>query len=162
MESIAAAAGAGKQTLYRWWPSKAVLLAEVMAKKAALEVPIPDAGSLEADLTAFLRATFHAARDAAIARALCTIMAEAQSDPQAAHVLQLYTDGRRRVLREMFTRSAQRGEIRSDVDIDTLVDQAFGFIWYRLLVGHRALTNRAASQLAAGLAAQAANSRVPG
>jgi AcrR family transcriptional regulator len=161
MESVAGAAGAGKQTLYRWWPSKAALLADVMAEKAASEVPIPHTETLQGDLTAFFSATFRAARDRAIARALRTIMAEAQSDAQPAEVLTLYTSGRRRALHELFGRSRQRGEIDSDMDIEILVDQAFGFIWYRLLVGHSPLTARAASKLAAGLARQAQNSSAP-
>jgi len=161
IDSVAAAAGAGKQTIYRWWPTKAALLADVMADKAALEVPIPDTGSLQGDLTAFFSAMFAAAGNRAIARGLQTIMAEAQSDPQAAQALALYTTQRRQVLDDLFRRSRQRDEIPSDADTDMLVDQAFGFIWYRLLLDHAPLNPSAAARLAKGLVTQAESSRIP-
>jgi AcrR family transcriptional regulator len=43
MEGIAAEAGVGKQTIYRWWPSKSALVAESM---------------LDADLEAWVRSIF--------------------------------------------------------------------------------------------------------
>ncbi|MET8010855.1 TetR/AcrR family transcriptional regulator [Streptomyces sp. NPDC005271] len=66
IEAMAARAGVGKQTIYRWWPSKAavlldafVALGERAAREAGGEEPyeIPDTGDLEADLKTVLRAT---------------------------------------------------------------------------------------------------------
>src|SRR5687768_7729574 len=65
VEGIAARAGVGKQTIYRWWPSKAAVLLEAfldMADQAAEAAgpggyEIPDTGDLEADLRTVLRAT---------------------------------------------------------------------------------------------------------
>lgn len=72
IEGIAARAGVGKQTIYRWWSSKADVLLEAFidlsaqAAEAAhrpevigeaAEYEIPDTGDLEADLKQVLRAT---------------------------------------------------------------------------------------------------------
>ncbi|ALC23544.1 TetR/AcrR family transcriptional regulator [Streptomyces pristinaespiralis] len=65
IEGIAARAGVGKQTIYRWWPSKAAVLLEAfldMADQAVQEAgpggyELPDTGDLEADLRTVLRAT---------------------------------------------------------------------------------------------------------
>ncbi|WP_409472484.1 TetR/AcrR family transcriptional regulator [Streptomyces sp. HC307] len=66
VEGIAARAGVGKQTIYRWWSSKADVLleafldlAEQTAQDAGQEpyATIPDTGDLAADLKAVLRAT---------------------------------------------------------------------------------------------------------
>ncbi|MGW6059356.1 TetR/AcrR family transcriptional regulator [Streptomyces sp. NPDC055189] len=70
IEAIAARAGVGKQTIYRWWPSKgAVLLdafldlghqaSEEASTEAGHEIEheIPDSGDLEADLKYVVRAT---------------------------------------------------------------------------------------------------------
>ncbi|BCM66528.1 MULTISPECIES: TetR/AcrR family transcriptional regulator [Streptomyces] len=65
VEAIAARAGVGKQTIYRWWSSKADVLLEAFldlaeqAARAAGHAPdaIPDTGDLAADLKAVLRAT---------------------------------------------------------------------------------------------------------
>ncbi|MFC9426245.1 TetR/AcrR family transcriptional regulator [Streptomyces sp. NPDC056987] len=67
VEGIAARAGVGKQTIYRWWPSKAAVLLEAfldLGEQAAREAggdgtgyEIPDTGDLETDLKLVLRAT---------------------------------------------------------------------------------------------------------
>ncbi len=60
IESIAAAAGVGKQTIYRWWPSKGHLVAECLLEGMLLPerlVP-PDTGDLRADLIAWLEEIF--------------------------------------------------------------------------------------------------------
>ncbi|GHH74714.1 TetR family transcriptional regulator [Streptomyces sulfonofaciens] len=65
VEGIAARAGVGKQTIYRWWSSKAEVLLEAFldlgeqAAEEAGERPFvfPDTGDLAADLRFVLRAT---------------------------------------------------------------------------------------------------------
>ncbi|GAA1537123.1 TetR/AcrR family transcriptional regulator [Streptomyces albidochromogenes] len=66
IEGIAARAGVGKQTIYRWWPSKAAVLLEAFldlgeraaeAAGAGGDYEIPDTGDLAADLKTVLRAT---------------------------------------------------------------------------------------------------------
>ncbi|MFD8304035.1 TetR/AcrR family transcriptional regulator [Streptomyces sp. NPDC059690] len=65
IEAIAARAGVGKQTIYRWWGSKADVLLEAfldLSAQAAREAGgepyvIPDTGDLAADLKSVLRAT---------------------------------------------------------------------------------------------------------
>ena len=56
MEGIAGEAGVGKQTIYRWWPSKGALVADCLLEGLLLPdrfLP-PDTGDLRADLTARL------------------------------------------------------------------------------------------------------------
>ncbi|MFG2841314.1 TetR/AcrR family transcriptional regulator [Streptomyces zaomyceticus] len=66
IEGIAARAGVGKQTIYRWWPSKAAVLLDAFLDLAAqanealggdADSEIPDTGDLAADLRYVLRAT---------------------------------------------------------------------------------------------------------
>ncbi len=73
IEGIASRAGVGKQTIYRWWSSKADVLLDAFldlsnqAAEAAGQVPysIPDSGDLAADLKYVLRATVDELHDPA-------------------------------------------------------------------------------------------------
>ncbi|MEU0174539.1 TetR/AcrR family transcriptional regulator [Streptomyces massasporeus] len=71
IEGIAARAGVGKQTIYRWWSSKADVLMEAFLDLAEQSVEeagstpyaFPDTGDLAADLKGVLRATVDELRD---------------------------------------------------------------------------------------------------
>src|SRR5882757_8904543 len=78
IEGIAARAGAGKQTIYRWWPSRADVVLDALLDVAASRIAVPDEGSLHADLNAFLAATF---RQRGQRPVLVGLMAEALLDP---------------------------------------------------------------------------------
>lgn len=154
IDAIAAAAGVGKQTIYRWWPSKGAVVLEAMTERAGIEAPVPDCGSVTEDLTSFLAATFRNASKSSVSRSLRFVMAEAQHDPQAAEVLGEFTAERRNSLRVILERGQARNELSKGADVDLLIDQAFGFLWYRMLVGHAPLTRRMATALAEGLVRQ--------
>ncbi|GGN84867.1 TetR family transcriptional regulator [Streptomyces albiflavescens] len=125
IEGIAARAGVGKQTIYRWWSSKADVLldafmdlGEQAARAAGQETyEIPDTGDLAADLKLVLRATVDELEDPRFeipARALAAegvvneplgvVFITKLLEPQ----LQLYVKR---------LRSAQgKGDVRRDVD----------------------------------------------
>jgi AcrR family transcriptional regulator len=149
MERIAAAAGVGKQTVYRWWPSKAAVVLDALAAHADADIAVPDTGDGVKDLTRFLAATFRALRngDAPIVRAL---MAEAQHD--ATFARNFWTEliaQRRDAMRTILSRAQARGELAADTDLDLLVDLAYGVMWYRLLLDNAPLTDAAAATIAA-------------
>lgn len=56
IEGIAASAGVGKQTIYRWWPSKAALVSDCLLEGMLMpgRLLIPDTGDLRADLETWL------------------------------------------------------------------------------------------------------------
>ena len=151
MDAVAAAAGVGKQTIYRWWPSKAAVLVDALTHAARDRVPTMDSGDVHRDVTGFLEATFRAANSKAVSRALRTVMADAQHDAQAAEVLHRYTAERRSAMLALLKRGQDRGQLVDDADLGLIVDLAFGFVWYRLLIGHAPLTKTDAAKLAARL-----------
>lgn len=56
IEAVAARAGVGKQTIYRWWPSRPALIADVLLEDfGSLAIAVPDTGDLRADLTRWVR-----------------------------------------------------------------------------------------------------------
>ncbi len=80
-ETIAKAAGAGKQTLYRWWPSKGALVLEAMLAKLRERIDRPREAAMRAgDLERFLIADL--AQLKGFADALAGLLAEARGDAE--------------------------------------------------------------------------------
>ncbi|MFI9765801.1 TetR/AcrR family transcriptional regulator [Streptomyces sp. NPDC052415] len=125
IEGIAARAGVGKQTIYRWWSSKAEVLMEAFldlgeqVNREAGQEPyaIPDTGDLAADLKAVLRATVDELKDPRFEVPSRALAAEGVVNEQLGRAfvakllepsLQLYAER---------LRSAQTaGDVRPDVD----------------------------------------------
>jgi AcrR family transcriptional regulator len=146
IEGIAARAGAGKQTIYRWWPSKADVVLDALLDLAATRIAVPDKGSLRADLTAFLSATF---RQRGQRPVLIGLMAQALLDPVFhAAFRDRFLFSRRAALRGILERAVTRGEISPNVDLELLIDIVYGVLWYRLLLDHEPLSQEAGRQLA--------------
>lgn len=57
IEGIAKEAGVGKQTIYRWWPSRGALIGECLAEGRLVPVDfeVPDTGELLSDVESWLR-----------------------------------------------------------------------------------------------------------
>jgi AcrR family transcriptional regulator len=74
IEAVAARAGVGKQTIYRWWPSRPALVADVMLEDAdKILASMDHTDDLSADLVGWVRklaATLTSARGSAMLRIL--------------------------------------------------------------------------------------------
>lgn len=152
VDSIAERAGVGKQTIYRWWPSKSAVLLDAMIHRARQVAPAPDSGDLLTDLRLFLRATFAAAPDNR--SLLLGVLREALADDATMDRLAAFTAARRDELAGILDRARARGQIPAAEPPAAVVDQAFGLLWYRMIFAHEALDQSAADQLAAALATQ--------
>jgi AcrR family transcriptional regulator len=147
IEAIARRAGVSKQTVYRWWPTKAAIILEALNEAASAIAPVPDTGSLGTDLRRFVRRTVAGAA-APNARLLAALMAEAQRDEAFAQTFRAgFLAQRRRVLHEVLTYARSRGELATSADLDFLVELVFGMLWYRILARHEPLDRRFADQL---------------
>jgi AcrR family transcriptional regulator len=145
VDGIAARAGTGKQTIYRWWPSKADVLFDAMATKADLFVPIPDEGDFAEDLRRFLTASFALAAKKPLGDALRALMAHAQLDDEfRARFWTAFLQRRREALGVLLDRAAARGELTASAE--SVADIVFGVIWYRLLTD-RPLDGQLAEEL---------------
>ena len=128
IEGIAARAGVGKQTIYRWWSSKAAVLldafmdlsaqvAEAAAQPGQEGGGIPDTGDLAADLKLVLRATVDELLDPKFDMPARALAAEGVIDEQvgAEFVTRLLEPQLQLYVRRL--RSAQdHGDVRPDVD----------------------------------------------
>jgi AcrR family transcriptional regulator len=129
IEGIAARAGVGKQTIYRWWPSKADVLLEAfldLGEQAAERAAppgqqeaygIPDTGDLAADLKHVLRATVDELLDPAFEAPARALAAEGFVNEELGRefVAKLLEPQLQLYVRRL--RSAQdTGAVRADVD----------------------------------------------
>ncbi|MGW1179293.1 TetR/AcrR family transcriptional regulator [Kitasatospora sp. NPDC002543] len=151
IDAIARTAGVGKQTVYRWWPSKGAVLLDALTDRADQDVHGPDTGDLGADLRAFITTTFEAAQHDTTASALRTVAREAARDPHLAELMRGFTAARRGALRELLARGRERGELAEHADLDLIADQVYGVFWYRFLLGHATLDADTAERLASSL-----------
>ncbi|WP_084479025.1 TetR/AcrR family transcriptional regulator [Nocardia jejuensis] len=147
IDSIARAAGVGKQTVYRWWPSKGAVLLDALLDRSQQEVPTPDTGTLREDLRAVIAGTFLGAQRSPTAPALRTLAREAARDEHLAELMREFVSRRRAAVREILERGRDRGELAADADPDLMVDQIFGVFWYRFLLGHAPLDRQTADRL---------------
>ncbi len=147
-DAIAASAGVGKQTIYRWWTSKAEVVLEALTEHARA-VAAPETGGLEGDVAAFLESTFrllHGPRGSG--PVLKGLMAEAQLDRAFGSRFTVFIEARRSALGAVLLRHAKPGE-----SVEAMVDMLFGALWYRLLLGHAPL-NAALARTLGRLAAR--------
>lgn len=137
IEAIASAAKVGKQSIYRWWPSKAELVLEAFTEHSLNRMPplVPSADAF-ADLEADLSRFFAFMRNPLIAKGVRSLIAEAQLDPEFRQ--QLYERVHRvrcEALRRVFRHGYEMGQFRRDLDEDALAHVIHGAFWYRFLSG---------------------------
>ncbi|MFW5415455.1 TetR/AcrR family transcriptional regulator [Nocardiopsis sp. CNT-189] len=146
IEGIAARAGVGKQTIYRWWPSKGAVLfdAFLMLSEGGGKGTgggLPDTGDIEADLKSVLRATVGETEDPLFEGPLRALSIEIAGDPALAAV---YAERLGEPLREMKRerlRSAQRaGQLPAGLDLDIAIDLIWSPVFQRWLYRTEPLT----------------------
>ena len=143
MERVAAVSGAAKTTLYRRWPTKAALCMDLYLNIAGRELDVPDTGNVESDLTHIADRVIHLQTRTVAGPAFIGLIAEAQVNPETRTAfLAEFAERRREVTRTVLKRAIQRGEIRSNTDIDLVIDTLGGAVTFRLLQGHAPLSTK--------------------
>ncbi len=135
IDGVAQRALVTRQSIYRRWPSKLELVAELL-RDVSENAPLPDTGTLRSDLIALYRL---------YARNLLTpggpiipsLVAESLHDGELASILDRYTSERRVRALKIFERAVDRGEMPATIDPELLVDMFSGFFWYRKLLRRR-------------------------
>jgi AcrR family transcriptional regulator len=134
IEGVAARAGVGKATVYRRWTSKTDLVRAAIARIGTQDMRLPDTGSVRGDVLAMMRGRRESAGASRAGFFIPRLVGEAAGDPQLGPLLdEVLVQPGRRVMRAILERGIERGELRSDLDIESAVDLLIGAIVYRLL-----------------------------
>ncbi|AIA03252.1 TetR/AcrR family transcriptional regulator [Streptomyces noursei] len=120
IEGIAARAGVGKQTIYRWWPSKAAVLLDAFGSVVEEydQEGLPDTGDLAADLKTVLRATADEFDDAAWQAPYRALAAAGANDEELSRTFvgRLMEPGTR-VYVDRLRAAQEAGELDPDIDV---------------------------------------------
>lgn len=134
MDRVAARAHTSKASLYKRWSTRAELVIAALGHQRGEPRPAPDTGSLRDDVLSLLR---HGAAllDGPFGDAARGLMAETLTDPDhTASVRAHMYDARNQMLREIFIRAADRGEIPRTAITPRLVSFAPALVDYHFLV----------------------------
>lgn len=132
MKGIAERAQVGRQTVYRWWSSKAEILLEASAADAARELTVAPQANAEDEITQFLVAllAFLTSSDAGLAyRAL---LGEAQHDQKVAELLR-GTDILGSAARAVIRRAQEHGALDAATDLEMGAAECVGPLLFRVL-----------------------------
>ena len=133
IDSVAARAGVGKATIYRRWESKERLTLDAIAEAKPDDSPVPDTGSLRADLLEVYGGMVEQMGDPANSAVMAGLMAEATVNRELAEALADFVSDRRERTRAVVRRGIERGELPVGTDVDLLIDLLSGPLLSRAL-----------------------------
>jgi len=147
MEGIAARAGVGKPTIYRWWPDRqSVAMAALMEDQSVTSAPRrgrSSLGALEKQLQQVVEVFA-----TPVGRNVATMIAAADRDSELAKAFRNHFVLARRAEGRSFLQEAiDAGEIRRAVNIEIALDMIYGALFFRLLLGHAPLDRKLVKQL---------------
>ncbi|MEV5123029.1 TetR/AcrR family transcriptional regulator [Streptomyces decoyicus] len=120
IEGIASRAGVGKQTIYRWWPSKAAVLLDAFLVDVDEDYAagLPDTGDLAADLKFVLRATADEFNDPAFQAPYRALAVAGANDAELSRtfVARLLEPGIR-VYVDRLRAAQEAGEVAEGIDV---------------------------------------------
>ncbi|WP_236515300.1 TetR/AcrR family transcriptional regulator [Sandaracinus amylolyticus] len=136
IQRVAEVAGVGKQTVYRWWPTKRELVAECVLEGYVLPSGYgPDeTGDLGADAATWLRelaAHYGRPPQTSLLRALTS--AAAESDEVASKLLAKFVEPSRSALVARLTDAQRAGRVQADAPLALVAEALIGALVFRVL-----------------------------
>jgi AcrR family transcriptional regulator len=142
IEAVAARAGVGKQTIYRWWPSRQTLAADVMLEDAdKITIAVPYTDDVTSDLVVWARhlaGELTTAQGGAMLRILTAAAMEHEDTAarlRASFSMPLHNAVRQRLLKV---------DAIDDATAQAVADAIVGAVVYPILCEERSYTRRRA------------------
>ena len=146
VDQIAAEAEVGKQTIYRWWPSKSAVILDALSEltdPVPAELPDSTYEALQVQMRRVAR--MFTSRNGELIREL---VADAQGDLALAEDFRCRFFAHRRAHGgETLAKGIASGELRPDLNVEDALDLLYAPLWLRLLIGHLPTSQAAADRL---------------
>ncbi|MGM7670336.1 TetR/AcrR family transcriptional regulator [Microbacterium sp. A93] len=136
IEGIAAEAGVGKQTIYRWWPAKSALVAECLLEGRLLpgRLSLPDTGDLKQDLIDWVQQIFAVMREPTGRSLVNSLIAAATANEEIGARLRDSLGGAESVI-DRLRSGIQTGHLASDAPVVELSEALVGALLLKALGG---------------------------
>jgi AcrR family transcriptional regulator len=147
INEIAADAEVGKQTIYRWWPSKAALVFAALEREISATSPPPNTGSAFGDVRIQMQRVAKL-MNSPLRAILKELIAESFGDDEIAEQFRTqFFAVRRESAARTIREGIAHGELRPDLDLDTAIDLLYSPLWIRMIIGHQPLTPKAVDKI---------------
>lgn len=131
VEAVAARAGVAKTTVYRRFPTRNDLIVGALLLLNDDLPPPPAAGPVRDRLVSVLKGIRRRTTESGRGRILMQVVSEGSRDPGLADLVhQRVLAPRRQVLRNVIADGIASGELRADVEVDTVVPVLVGPMLY--------------------------------
>jgi AcrR family transcriptional regulator len=135
VDAVARASGVSKSTIYRHWPSRKTLVLEAFTSDTDESTEVADTGDAIADLRTYLLKLAFRLNVRGAGPIMTGLIRDALNDQEFAKSFRTKViEARRHAFLQILLRGQQRGQIRTDVDLKSVVDALYGSIHHRLLM----------------------------
>lgn len=137
IEGIAADAGVGKQTIYRWWRSKSALVAECLIEGMLLpeQLAIPNTGDIRRDLIEWISFIFQALGGEGNSSMLRSLVAAATESPEIGDRLREVLAGPESLTGRLESAVGSTPNLQDLSTLDALAEALVGWVILRVLAG---------------------------
>jgi AcrR family transcriptional regulator len=145
--AVAERSGVHETSVYRRWGTRERLALDALTDFSSELVPMPDKGSLRADLVALGRSV-RAYAASPLGAALMQLMATPSADDDVRHVHAQFWLTRYGANRILVERAVERGELPANIDPQILLEAFIAPVHFRLLQTRQPVTDRYLETLA--------------
>jgi len=134
IEAIAARAGVGKSTIYRWWSNKSFVVFDAFLVSTESTLFFLEEGSLRENFRQQLQ-SLAVTLNSALGRTIIGLVAGSGDKSEIAAAFHNdFLNSRRKDAKRVIERAITEGEIQFTPNLDIIADMFYGPLYYRLLI----------------------------